>query len=139
MLGSDTTLVETGEQIWNTRGGSGGQRTEIYYNRGILTKAGSREDQDQWADAIRAILTPCPIKDMDLFEEALESVGSGVMVVGDPHHSRDTSKGNEPLSRVGDHAMRMVLRDQCYILKYSEGELETLNPWPRLTKSQILQ
>jgi hypothetical protein len=59
---------------------------------------------------------------MDLFEEALESVGSGVMFVGKPPNHRVTEKGNEPLSRVGDHAMRLVLKDQCYLLHYSEGE-----------------
>ena len=98
---------------------------EQFYNRGILTSAGSREHQDMWNRAVAAILSPCPIDvdKMDLYEEALESVGSGVMFVGTPPHFRVTDEGNEPLARVGEHAMRLVLKDQCYILHYSEGEL----------------
>lgn len=120
---SDTTLVEPiGEQIWNTAGGGGGKRTEIYYNRGVVNSAGNREHQDQWPAVLRVILHPCPINNEALFEEALESPGSGNLFVGKGDERRNTERGNEPLAKIGEHAMRMVLKDQCYLLQYDDGE-----------------
>jgi hypothetical protein len=56
----------------------------------------------------------------DLPEEALESVGSGVEVVGQT--GRLCERGNGDLGEVGEAVMGLVLQDQCYVLMIPEGE-----------------
>ena len=59
-------------------------------------------------------------RDEDLLEEALESGGSGVRVVG--RSKRVCERGNRELETVGEAVMGLVLRDQCYLLRIPGGE-----------------
>jgi hypothetical protein len=59
-------------------------------------------------------------RDEDLLEEALESVGSGVLVVGASR--RVCEAGNRELGVVGEAVMGLVLRDQCYLFRIPQGE-----------------
>ena len=85
----------------------------------MLTLAGTREHQDQWQAAIEATIGH-QFNNPDLLEEALESPESGVMSVGSTH--RDTEHGNKGLAHIGNAVMELVLKDQCYLLKYSTGK-----------------
>lgn len=58
--------------------------------------------------------------DEGLLEEALESAGSGVRVVGET--KRVCEAGNRELAVVGEGVMELVLRDQCYLFRIPEGE-----------------
>jgi hypothetical protein len=128
---SESTLMEPDQRHrFPQGGGSRGLRAEVYYPRGVLTRAGSREHQDQWQMALGAILNVHELFDPEygaaLYEEALESPGSGVIItttLDAGKKQRVILKGNEPLSRVGEQAMRLVLTDRCYELHIPEGGL----------------
>ena len=72
-------------------------------------------------------------KDVDLLEEALESEGSGVTVVG--QSGREFSEGNRELAKVGKTVMKLVLRDQCYLFRVHKS---MHNPQFHLDEGKIL-
>ena len=59
-------------------------------------------------------------RNVDLLEEALESPGSGVTVVGKTQ--RHFLDGNRGLAKVGEAVMTLVLRDQCYLFYMTESK-----------------
>lgn len=63
-----------------------------------------------------------------VLEEALESIGSGVEIVGKGDYIRQTRHGNKQLSKVGESSIFLVLEDQCYGLNYTNGSLN-LHEW----------
>jgi hypothetical protein len=75
-------------------------------------------DQANWKRVVQSIIG-YEFGDVDLLEEALESPDSGVTCVGKSH--RHFLDGNRGLAGVGEAAMRLVLRDQCYLFKVPEG------------------
>jgi len=125
---SSQTLVATpaliSEQYWTpAHEQSGGHRTEVKYPRGVRTLAGTLENQ--W---LRTLELP---ENLDykflnpaLLEEALESPGSGVVVVGDSN--RRCPEGNTGLARVGLSVMKLVLRDQCYLFNILESKCSAM-------------
>lgn len=118
---SDTTLVGSpsskAERHWSNDGqGSGGVRSEVKTRRGIYTSPG--ELASRWRETLENIMH-YSFQNPDLLEEALESYGSGVVVVGSSH--RICTDGNEGLARVGNAVMKLALRDQCYLFKFNES------------------
>jgi hypothetical protein len=95
----DTVEHATAEPMWSEQS-SGGERTMLVTNRrGIVTKTG--------------------IEEGFLLEEALESQGSGKVVVGKSH--RLCLDGNTGLGLVGEAVMKLVLKDQCYLFNTPKG------------------
>jgi hypothetical protein len=84
--------------------------------RGIYHRFGS---ESGFALAAATVLG-YTFRDEDLLEEALESVGSGVLVVGASR--RVCEAGNRELGVVGEAVMGLVLRDQCYLFRIPQGE-----------------
>lgn len=116
---SGTTLVETDERR-RLQGHYGGQRSDVYYHRGVLTRAGNERHQNHWPRALSAIIG-LPLRNVALYEEALESPESGVSFTThldiETNIPRKTDEGNKQLARVGEQAMRLVLTDLCYTLQ----------------------
>ena len=111
---------QTGEQIWvSSSDAPGGQRTEGKHQRGCVMPRASLYDQSNWERVVQDIIG-YNFRNVDLLEEALESVGSGVVTVGKSH--RNCSDGNIDLAVVGDATMTLILRDQCYLFKISKSE-----------------
>ncbi|RFU28204.1 hypothetical protein B7463_g8137, partial [Scytalidium lignicola] len=94
-----------------------GQRTELVLQRGIYSSAGI--GASQWLQNIETIIQ-YHFRDPDLLEEALESPGSGITCVGSSHRHLDD--GNRGFSIVGEAAMKLVLKDQCYLFQVSNGD-----------------
>jgi hypothetical protein len=111
----DTVEHATAEPMWSEQS-SGGERTMLVTNRrGIVTKTGIEEGFDL---AMGAIIQ-YKFKNPDLLEEALESQGSGKVVVGKSH--RLCLDGNTGLGLVGEAVMKLVLKDQCYLFNTPKG------------------
>ncbi|KAH8813122.1 ribonuclease III domain-containing protein [Xylogone sp. PMI_703] len=96
---------------------SRGQRTGLVLPRGIYSSAGT--GASQWLPAIETIIQ-YHFQDPDLLEEALESPGSGITCVGLSHRHLDD--GNRGFSIIGEAAMKLVLKDQCYLFHVSNGD-----------------
>ena len=109
-------MNHTGEQIWSPSCTPGGHRTEAKNSRGVLLPRASIQDQANWKRAVQSIID-YGFRDIDLLEEALESLDSGVTCVGKSH--RHILDGNAGLAKVGEQTMRLVLREQCYLFKNS--------------------
>jgi hypothetical protein len=73
-----------------------------------------------WLRLAAATVLGYTFRDEDLLEEALESVGSGVLVVGASR--RVCEAGNRELGVVGEAVMGLVLRDQCYLFRIPQGD-----------------
>ncbi|KAG0651720.1 Ribonuclease III [Hyphodiscus hymeniophilus] len=120
----ETELKYHGDQLWEPQSqsqASGGQRTEFKHQRGCVMPRASIDNQARWKRRVQDILE-YDFRDVDLLEEALESPGSGVTVVG--KSTRHFLDGNSGLAKVGEAAMTLVLRDQCYLFYRTEKESE---------------
>lgn len=93
-----------------------GQRTELVLPRGIYSSPGI--GASQWLQYIEKALDYC-FQNPDLLEEALESPESGITCVGISHRHLDD--GNIGFSVVGEAAMKLVLKDQCYVFQIPPG------------------
>lgn len=100
----------------NTSHVSGGHRSAIMPPRGVAILAGTAEVE--WLNIIQSTIRYV-FKNPDLLEEALESPGSGVTCVGKSH--RHFEDGNRGLAKVGQSAMKLLLRDQYYLFQLPEG------------------
>ncbi|RDL32944.1 uncharacterized protein BP5553_08383 [Venustampulla echinocandica] len=100
---------------------SGGHRSTNIPPRGVAILAGSAESE--WLRIIQTIIQ-YTFKNPDLLEEALESPNSGVTCVGQSH--RHFEDGNRGLAKVGQSAMKLLLRDQCYLFQIPEGDAEKI-------------
>ena len=126
---SSTTIVgepsspdpKTFERHWTAPSTSGGERVAFNTTRGVRTSAGA--GSSQWQLAMETVIQ-YNFQNPDLLEEALESPGSGVVVVG--KHNRVCEEGNKGLAIVGESVMKMVLKDQCYLFKVHESTLSPL-------------
>jgi len=98
---------------------SRGERIEVYYPRGVTSSAGFREAQDQWLPTIQRALH-YTFRNPSLLEEALESRGSGVTVVG--NKSRAIPDGNLGLASVGKRSLELLLANQAYTFRLTKGE-----------------
>jgi hypothetical protein len=114
---AQSTGAAIAERVWPSHQESGGHRTEPTLARGIWSSAGA--GASQWLLAVQVILQH-EFKNPDLLEEALESPGSGVNCVGKSH--RHFADGNRGLANVGEMAMKLVLKDQCYLFKIPDGK-----------------
>jgi hypothetical protein len=113
-----------GEQVWEPSQSSGGKRTETKHQRGCVSRA-LEEDQANWKKIVQDIIA-YKFRDVDLLGEALESEGSGMATVG--KNQRHFLDGNKGLAKVGEVAMTLVLRDQCYLFRVHEGKHFLSNP-----------
>ena len=95
-----------------------GARAEVYYPRGVTSSTGSRETDDKWLPAIQSVLN-YTFRNPSLLEEALESPGSGVTVVGS--ESRAIPDGNLGLASVGKKLLELILADQAYTLRLTKS------------------
>lgn len=115
-VSSNATLVDS--SVINLEPNSRGERVEVYYPRGITSSAGSREEQDKWLSAIQTKLHYA-FRNPALLEEALESCGSGVTVVG--NGTRAIQDGNLGLAAVGERSLKLMFEQQAYERRLTIG------------------
>lgn len=90
--------------------------------RGIynLFNADSSPNGDALFPKAAAAILGYTFRDEDLLEEALESYGSGVIVVG--KSKRVCESGNSELARLGESLVCCVLRADGYMYRMTDGE-----------------
>lgn len=121
---SDATLIgfsgiPSHERYWTGESQpSGGERTIIKTPRGVLRKDTAGVLEDKWQLRAESVLQ-YHFQNPDLLEEALETAGSGTIVVG---RNRSCPDGNRELAEVGQAVMELVLKDQCYIFNIYKGK-----------------
>lgn len=107
-----------GEQSWEPSSNvPGGQRLDQKHQRGVGGRA-SIHDQAHWKQIVQRILD-YKFREIDLLEEALETKGNGIIVVGSTN--RKCPLGNRSLAEVGRAIIELIIRDQIYLLTMSKG------------------
>jgi hypothetical protein len=105
------------QHTWTPQPSLGTRSQPLLLNpRGVCTRFGCEAG---FEPAMAAVLQYA-FQDADLLEEALESAGSGVVVVG--RARRECLRGNLEMGAVGEGVVRLVLREQCYLFRIPEGE-----------------